>query len=183
MKKKCFYQLLSLSMMIGFSFCSENSYSQNTWLKRGSDSAKYEMAIVRDTLHDGKIIMTLKSVEENIEGFGNILQKMLPSKYLGKRIRMSGYMKSSNVADWAGFWLRVDQAEPFKMLSFDNMYDRAINGNTEWKKYEIVLDVPESATSIFYGVLLKGTGQIWFDEIMFETVPNSVATTGTYTGN
>jgi hypothetical protein len=106
------------------------------------------------------------------------MQNFKPDKYLGKKIKMTAWMKSNEVASWAGFWLRVDQAGANNSLSFDNMHDRSIKGTTEWKKYEIVLSVPASATNIAFGALLDRTGQIWFDEINFEVVDNSVASTG-----
>ncbi len=50
------------------------------------------------------------------------------------------------------------------------MHDRAIKGNTEWTKYEIVLNVSVRATGISFGALLDGTGKIWFDNIQFEVI-------------
>ena len=43
--------------------------------------------------------------------------------YLGKRIKMTGYIKSENVTDWAGMWFRVDSKTEYEILSFDNMQD------------------------------------------------------------
>jgi hypothetical protein len=109
------------------------------------------------------------------------MQNSLPDKYLGKRVRMTGVLKSKDVSDWAGFWFRVDRAGSKNTLAFDNMHDgnedRSIKGTTEWKKYEIVLDVPNQATNLAYGALLSGTGQIWFTNINFEIVDNTVKTT------
>jgi hypothetical protein len=70
--------------------------------------------------------------------------------------------------------LRVDQVNSQVPLSFDNMQDRAIKGTTGWKKYEIVLDVPENTSMLAYGALLSGTGQIWFANLTFEIVDNAV---------
>jgi hypothetical protein len=59
------------------------------------------------------------------------------------------------------------------------MGDRAIKGTTDWKQYEVVLDVPkEGAAQIYFGVLLAGKGQVWVDDFKFEAVDNSVKTTG-----
>ena len=85
------------------------------------------------------------------------MQQCLPSEYAGKRVRMSGYMKSQDVAGWAGFWFRID-GQGARPLAFDNMHGRAVRGTTGWKKYEIVLDVPQQATNLAYGALLDGTG-------------------------
>ena len=58
------------------------------------------------------------------------------------------------------------------------MSDRPVTGTTDWKKYEIVLDVPVNASKLAYGAVLAGTGQIWFDNINFEMVDSTIATTG-----
>lgn len=58
------------------------------------------------------------------------------------------------------------------------MQGRPIKGTSGWKKYEIVLDVPNEASNIAFGALLNGTGQIWVDNVHFDIVGNSVPTTG-----
>lgn len=148
------------------------------WYRGGSKPTSYKMHTDSIAGQDGKKVLTIKSVDKEIDGFGTLMQSFLPDKYLGKRIRMTGYMKSKNVDDWAGFWLRVDQAESKQSLSFDNMEDRSVKGTTDWKKYEIVLDVPKNASNIAFGALLSSTGQIWFEKFNFEIVDKSVTPTG-----
>jgi hypothetical protein len=125
---------------------------------------------------------TIKSITDKKSGVGNLMQSFAAGKYKGKRIRMTGFMKSDRVDDWAGFWLRIDQAKVERHLAFDNMHDgkknRSVTGTTGWKKYDIVLDVPEDATNIVFGALLAGTGQIWFEKLNFEIVDKTVPTTG-----
>lgn len=147
------------------------------WLKAGSEPKSYDMGIDKGAGQDGKNAATIKSIDRKINGFGTLMQTCLPDKYLGKKIRMSGYVKSKDVDDKAGLWLRVDQANSRESLSFDNMLDRAIKGTTGWKKYEIILDVPSNASNLAYGALLVGTGQIWFDNLNFEVVDNAVPST------
>src|ERR1044071_5428324 len=136
------------------------------WFKAGSEPKSYDMGIDKGAGRDGKNAATIKSTSKKISGFGTLMQQSLPDKYLGKRVRMSGYMKSKDVNSWAGFWFRVDQANSQESLSFDNMQSRAIKGTTDWKKYEIVLDVPTKASNLAYGALVDGTGQIWFCDLM-----------------
>ncbi|HLN72951.1 MAG: hypothetical protein ACM3O8_00670 [Methylococcaceae bacterium] len=147
------------------------------WFTAGSKPQSYEMGIDKGAGQSGKNAATIKSKDASIDGFGTLMQQFNPGQYLGKRVRMSGYVKSVNVTNWAGLWFRVDQAGSKQSLSFDNMEKRAIKGTTGWKKYEIVLDVPNHASLIAFGALLAGTGQIWFDNIKFEIVDNSVPTT------
>ena len=148
------------------------------WLNAGSKPKSYEMGVDKSAGQDGKNAATIKSIDKEISGFGTLMQQCKPDKYLGKRIKMTGYVKSDNVANWAGLWFRVDQEGSKEPLSFDNMHDRQIKGTTAWKKYEIVLDVPNNASLIAYGALVDGTGQIWFDDIKIEIVDNSIPTTG-----
>ena len=162
-------------------FNAQAIYAQADWMITGSDPNKYKMGIDSSMQHDKQNVMTLKSVDKEISGFGASAQYLKPEQYFGKRVRMTGYMKSKDVADWAGFWCRVDPKDTLKnMLAFDNMEDRPVKGTTGWKKYAIVLDVPGDASNIVFGTLLGGTGQIWFSNPVFEIVDNSVPTTGSY---
>lgn len=145
----------------------------NGWYKSGINSENYEMEIAKGSGKDGKNAARIKSVGATNDDFGTLMQMSSPAKYLGKQIKMTGYVKSDSVNGWAGLWLRVDKPGKNEFLSFDNMYDRAITGTTEWKKYEILLPVPSNASRIAYGALLSGTGQIWFDNITFEIVDNA----------
>ena len=152
------------------------------WFNAGSKPKSYEMGIDKGAGQNGKNAATIKSIDKKIEGFGTLMQQSKPDKYLGKRIKMTGFVKSENVTTWAGLWFRVDQAGSQQALSFDNMGDRPIKGTTGWTKYEIVLDVPNNASLIAYGALLDGTGQIWFDNITIEIVDDNVPTTGSQNG-
>lgn len=168
-KKIWFISMISLSAVL-LSFDLPEG-----WVKAGSDPGSYEMG---KDLIDGRHAATLKSARKKIRGFGTLMQTALPGKYAGKRVRMSGLIKSSDVKAWAGMWFRVDRLNTGRSYAFDNMHDRSIKGTTDWKKYEIVLEVPEHASLLAYGVLLSGTGQVWFDDITFEIVDNTIPLTG-----
>jgi hypothetical protein len=105
------------------------------------------------------------------------MQTFKADTFRGKRIRLSGFVKSEEVNDWAGLWMRIDGPAK-EILGFDNMQSRSIKKTTDWKKYEIVLDVPELSQEIAFGMLLSGGGQVWMDDLKFEVVDKSVATTG-----
>jgi hypothetical protein len=139
------------------------------WFLAGSQPDAYEIGVENNSERKGKVAF-LKSVKQpKGAGFGTIMQSFNPTDYLGKRVRLSGYIKSADVSKWAGMWFRVD-GQPGKTLAFDNMQDRAIKGTTAWKKYEIILDVPQNATAIAYGVLVSGPGTVWIDDLNFEIV-------------
>ncbi|MGZ4033559.1 MAG: hypothetical protein ACXVPU_00580 [Bacteroidia bacterium] len=152
------------------------------WSPGGTDLTQYEMGLDKGAGQNGSNAATIKNLADKPKAFGTMLQSFAPDKFLGKRIKMTGYMKSQDVISWAGFWLRVDQANSKESLSFDNMGDRPVKGTSDWKIYEIVLDVPENASNIYFGALLEGKGQIWFDNLKFEIVDKSVPTTGKGSG-
>lgn len=148
------------------------------WFKAGSRSDSYDMSIEKGAGMDGKNAATIRSVDKIIDGYGTLMQSSSSDKFKGKRIRLSGYIKTAEVTEKAGFWLRVSQPNSQSFLAFDNMMDRPVSGTTDWKKYEIVLDVSDKSSKISYGALLRGTGQLWFDKLTFEVVDTSVPTTG-----
>ena len=62
-------------------------------------------------------------------------------------------------------------------LEFDYMYGRNITGITDWKKAEVVLDVPWESSNIEIGITMAGKGQIWASGLMFEeTMDESTGT-------
>jgi tetratricopeptide (TPR) repeat protein len=154
-----------------------NAFGQASkdWFVAGSHPKNYDMGGNPTVKHGSEGVGYIKSKVSDAEGFGTWMTKIEADKYLGKRLRMSGYVKTKEVEDWVGLWMRVDGADG--TLSFDNMQNRPIKGTTNWKKYEIVLDVPENSTGIFYGILLGGKGQAWVDGLQLEMVSNEVPVT------
>lgn len=86
----------------------------------------------------------------------------IPDNYPGKKITLTGYIKTENVTDvFAGLLMRIDPS-----IAFDNMYENGVKGTTDWTKYEITLEMnPEKTTQIVVGGLLVGKGKMWIDDI------------------
>jgi hypothetical protein len=57
------------------------------------------------------------------------------------------------------------------------MHDRPLRQSTEWLEAEVVLDVPEQATSLHFGVLLSGAGAVDLAQPRFEAVSADVPVT------
>ena len=145
------------------------------WFVAGSKPTEYESGIDTVAAYNGHPSAYLKAKVSSVEGFGTLMQDFRADHYLGKRVRFSAFVKTERAQDWAGLWMRVDKES--KQLAFDNMQDRSIKGTTDWKQYDVVLDVPQDATGIFFGVLLSGTGTVWLSEAKFEIVSPNVLTT------
>ena len=147
------------------------------WFRAGNRPGDYEMSLDHSVVHSGKASAYLKSIVSEAPGFGTLMQTFKADTFCGKRIRLSGCVRSKDVTDWAGLWMRVDGSQK-EMLAFDNMQNRPVKGTTDWTKYEIVLDVPNQAQEVAFGLLLSGRGQVWMDDLNFEVVGKDVPTTG-----
>ena len=119
---------------------------------------------------------SILSVDATHEDWGTLMQSIFADDYRGKRVRFSAWVKSFRVGTWAGLWVRVD-TETLEGVAYDDMEGRAIEGTSEWTRYEVVVDVDEYAYAINIGVLLYGTGQVWIDDGSFEIVDDSVPVT------
>ena len=151
------------------------------WSYWQPESPNYNMSFEKNPESLDQNIFTIKSVKSKIDGFGTLMKTVQSDSYKGKTVKMSGFVKTEKVKSWAGLWMRVDFYTA-QVLAFDNMQNRGIKGTTDWTKYEVVLFVPQEATSISYGVLLDGTGQIWFKDVSLELVGDSVPETGSVKG-
>ncbi len=145
------------------------------WVKAGTEPTAYSVAI--DTIQARK---NHKSIQirslGNSTGFVVLMETIQASHYRSRRVRFSGYLRTQQVSGWAGLWMRIDGPDR-KVLGFDNMKKRPVHGNTPWKKYSIIMDIPQKAQQISFGVLLNGDGQAWVNEIQFETVGKNVRVT------
>ena len=151
------------------------------WSYWQPESPNYNMSFEKNSETLDQNIFTIKSVKSKIDGFGTLMKTVQSDSYKGKTIKMSGFVKTEKVKSWAGLWMRVDFYTA-QVLAFDNMQNRGIKGTADWMKYEVVLFVPTDATSISYGVLLDGTGQVWFKDVTLDVVDDSLEETGSIKG-
>lgn len=149
------------------------------WFLAGNDASSYEIArdsvVTRGTARSARLSSTRAS-----RGFGTMMQSVEATEYRGKRMRLSGYVKTRDVVGWSGLWMRVDDgSDPPRVLAFDNMQSRGLTRTTDWTPCAVVLDVAREARSISFGILLSGEGTVWLSELRFQPVPTTVATTST----
>lgn len=152
----------------------QTEHAPNGWSLAGSNPTNYRTGIDRADERGGLPSAYLAS-RGNGKGFGTLMQSISAANYAGKRIRLRGWVKSTDVIEWAGLWMRVDKER--ETLAFDNMQDRAIKGAQPWNMYDVVLDVPADATSISFGVLLTGSGEVWMNDVSLEIVDMSTPAT------
>jgi len=135
----------------------------------------YEATVDKKVSRTGKACASIRNITANPKNFGNLMQSFAADDYRGKRVRLTGYVKTLNV-NAAQFWMRVD-SQDLKTLAFDNMANRPVFGTVDWTKCELVLDVAEDAAKINVGCMLVGPGKLWIDDLKFEAVGKDVPVT------
>lgn len=100
----------------------------------------------------------------------NIGRVALPVSFArGRAIRVTGYIRTADVAGYAGLWARIDAFQR-PGLAFDNMRNRGARGTTPWAQYVVELPVDSGATNVELGVIHSGSGTAWFDSVVVEAV-------------
>lgn len=147
------------------------------WFLSGSHPNHFRMGIDRQVVHTGKASGYIRSefVTDQDE-FATMMQQFNAKKFIGKRIKLSCFLRCEEVEQFAGAWMRVDN-QLGDVLQFDNMSNRPLQGTLDWNYYSLILDVPPESKSISFGVLVQGKGKLWVNQFQFEEVPETVPTT------
>jgi hypothetical protein len=101
------------------------------------------------------------------------------SPLLGKRIRITGWLKCSNVLDRAAVYFCIyDPARGFVRLdTMDDWDDRpSLRGTMDWRQVEFVTDVPKDPCVIWTGPDLYGPGEFWGDDFEITLAPDAPIT-------
>ena len=98
---------------------------------RENRRTEYESGIDALAAHNSRPSAYLKSKQPIVHGFGTLMQAFRADHYLGKRVRFSAFVKTENVQDWAGLWMRIDKDSA--SIAFDNMQNRPIKAQLTGK--------------------------------------------------
>jgi hypothetical protein len=145
------------------------------WFLAGDDKTSYRVGLDRHVYFTGTASVFIEALRETY-GFITVMQEFSPVDYLGKKVRLTGKVKSSEVSGWAALWMRVDQ-DSGKVTAFDNMANRPIIGTTDWSDYAIVLEVAANSEKLAFGIILNGLGKVWLNDVRFEVVDEKEPTT------
>lgn len=148
------------------------------WYLGGGMAESYEASVDRENKRSGGASGHLKSkVIEPATKFGNLMQTISAEQFRGKKVRLTGYVKTAGNPDGAFMWLRADTPANSRL---DNMADRLIRETTDWRKSEIIMDVPQNAVALALGFALNGKGELWVDDVSFEIAPADASSTVRY---
>lgn len=153
---------------------SENPTLPNGWtITRQTDREIYRIGIDDEAQGAARIACRFGREDGVVlpaHSYGVMMQSITAAPYRGRKLALVAMIDTDD-ADAASIWMRVDQSVG-EVLRFDNMLDRsregALRGTNPWTERRIVLDVPEKAASIHYGLLLSGYGRMRVKEMRLE---------------
>lgn len=139
------------------------------WTLTGTRPEAYEMAC-EETFSECTIpILRTRPWTAEPFGMGSLTHVENAVAWRGRRVELKASLRTGGVDGWAGLWMRIDGKDG-KVLAFDNMQNRALRGTSSFHDQSVVLDVPEEAERITFGVLLHGPGAVFIREIAFDEV-------------
>ena len=133
----------------------ENGMLQG-WIIKGSNS-DYLVCLDSVTVKSGKYSVAIESITDSVDSLTFKSINLFLPNYYGKKITLTGYMKTENIAEgYATFGLMTI---PF---AFDSI---PVSGTTDWEKYEVTLDLNSAKVKeiIIVGGLV-GKGKMWLDD-------------------
>lgn len=135
-------------------------------------STTYEArVVVRPDDANGACVL-FRNLHASEDEFGSLMQRCPAHNLAGKAIRLEAEIKTWQVEQWAGLWIRAD-GDNVSNLVFDNMSRRPIRGSTAWKRYAIDVQLPQETTWLNYGIVLAGRGTMWADNFRLMVWTNS----------
>lgn len=134
----------------------------NSWGFVDRVSTAYEISVVPRPDSGSGACVLFQNPKAAPDEFGSLMQRCPAYSLAGKMIRLEGEVKTKNVEQWAGLWLRADGGDGLSLF-FDNMSDRPIRGSTSWKRCAINALLPQETKWLNYGIVLVGRGMMWAD--------------------
>jgi hypothetical protein len=149
------------------------------WAKNGAKPEAYVVGVDSTQTWGGMPSAYVQSLTPEVDGgFGGMMQTTSAENYVGKRVRLSGWVKTEDANEGGGhLWLRIDGETRGQSLQFDNMDNRAVKGSSDWQEASVVLDVPAGATALAYGFFVAGGGKMWVNGQKIEEVGADVPST------
>ncbi|MBX9855332.1 MAG: hypothetical protein K2Y26_07395 [Gemmatimonadaceae bacterium] len=178
-----------VALVLAFAACSppidhvQESMDPTGWRMAGSGRDEMRQRGDATVLHEGRPTLRLAAVADSSEGYGTWMNVLFASPYVGKRVRISVYTRTAGATRRADVWARVQAREsPADGVGLVGK-NVALPASSDWRRTEIVFDVPRDAVWVHYGVGLAGAGQLWMDRATIEVVGRDVPLTAELPGS
>ncbi len=99
----------------------------------------------------------------NPSGTFSVIGSSIPVDFSGTRVELRGFVRTKDVLDFAGLWLREDGDSG--ALALDNMQSQRLAGTHDWLEYTVTLSLDPDARQLHFGALVSGSGAAWVDDL------------------
>lgn len=149
----------------------ESGESPPGWPRQnGIAGVEWEAILSRDDAHSGRqsVVIRRAGPPGYSETYGELTQRVDASAWHGQRLTLSAavHLEPTTPASRAYLWIRVSSLHDglSQTLVHRNTADSPITA-TEWREYELEVDVPDDAESVWYGIVVVGPGPAWVDTV------------------
>jgi hypothetical protein len=146
----------------------------------GNTSKAYSMGIDSQMQFQGQPSVSVQSQEGLVSATSHGALIQYAYGYEGRRVRFSGWMRSEDVKDWAGAFLRIEPRGDERFfgsrrpdLKEEDLPFGAGSATSmgHWAEVSIVADVPSApGTMLSMGAMVVGHGKVWLSAMKFEEV-------------
>lgn len=137
------------------------------WMSQHAGVVSYEMALDTDAKSGSRQAFRMKRLVH--QEFGTIHQRIvLPPNSVGKKVTLSGLMKSKAVG--AEGWLLVLNIESASSLGLSagmlaQERSQPVTGTSDWHRVSVDAVIPPRAATLDVGAMLLDEGAGWIDDV------------------
>lgn len=134
------------------------------------DPVGYELGIAKQGGRMGGPAGFIRNRVANPLRIGSFAQIASAHAYLGKRIRLSGYVKSENATRGELTVVLMDNNEQGQHVFISGTNGKLVKGTQDWTLLDLTVDIPTNTATIGLGLMSTGKGTVWTDGFKIEVV-------------
>src|SRR5437588_4451341 len=90
---------------------------QKGWFLSGDNPDGYKVGTDKTVTYNNAASGFIRSKRDDVRGFGTLMQQTDITEHVGKKLRISAFIKTEDIKNWAGLWARIDNKD-LKVLWF-----------------------------------------------------------------
>jgi C-terminal processing protease CtpA/Prc len=132
----------------------------------GVDPTRYSGGTDEAVRHrDGQAIVLRAGTDADPGGYATYRDTLDAKEYRGKRVRVSGWLRTQDAPSASFFFSVVHGEHPILERS------GTLVGDEDWTPFAVVVDVPSDASTLLAGLWLSGGhGAVWADDLKIDIV-------------
>ncbi len=113
-----------------------------------------------DELFSARDVACIEVVSGRESGYVHLQQFLDYQLYRGKKIKLTGFVKTEDVSGSGRMWASVSNTK--NRVSSTAYFKLALNDTKDWTRFEMVINVRNDAYFVQTGATLCGTGKVWY---------------------